>query len=375
MKIDLEKGSRYQQELSYFIRKKWQKIVTNGPSVQGVDPSCSIDNLPPWLNHEELKRAQSVVRKHKFSLKFCPITGVIIFELPVMIVPLLYTKKSESVSSLFYRYLDTALEMRSWLEGDLLDKEGNAYKSLEKVRRKHENVLMRMKKIPIKGEILKQHPNYVWINMYTMALNTWTFIGVLFLYPEACGFHASSEREKDEVLGAVNYVWRTIAYLLGISEDFSLCCQDYKETQQICKLILEDVIIPTVTSSGRRSNPGNHMGKDVLKITSPMLPGCAPAHILINYWYEVFGVPKEYWEDMRWTDKVFSLILKISVKGFARIIWMKNIMDYVSDLQINCVNKRRRKIHTRFEKTDPGIKYTIEDYQSKCPYLLMSETQ
>src|SRR5205085_180499 len=144
---------------------------------------------PSWLDHEELKRCQKVIQKHKFSLKVSSLTGLImLLQFPIIVIPLLHTKRSESLASLFYRYLDTALEALNWMNHDLLDREGEAFKSIQRVRRKHEKVALLMDGIPLPSETLERQPKTVWINMYSMSITMFAFIGLFLLYPEECAF-------------------------------------------------------------------------------------------------------------------------------------------------------------------------------------------
>lgn len=45
--------------------EKWRMIVTESARESGINPDCNIDNLPSWIDKEELKEAQEVVRQYK----------------------------------------------------------------------------------------------------------------------------------------------------------------------------------------------------------------------------------------------------------------------------------------------------------------------
>ena len=378
-------------KISDGVRQKWMNIVIKGPTVPGVDPNYGIDNLPTWLDHEELKRCQTLMRKHKFSLKLSSVTGLLmLLQFPIIVIPLLHTKRSESVANLFSRYLDTILETLNWLNYDLLDREGEAFKAIERVRRKHVKVSLLMQDVPLPQETLEKQPQTTWINMYSMDITMWAFIGLFLLYPEQCAFRPETDKERQEVLKAINYVWRTIGYLLGISDEYSICREDYRESQQLCRLILDEVYIPVLTCKDRKLNPGYFMAKDALTVMIEsvkgssadehlfiekvltefmeiLIPVSAPA--ILNYWFEVFGVPQQEWIDMTWRDWVSFKASKLLVQVCSSVSWIRDTLDTTSDSKLANCKKNRRNVYDKFKKRHPSIKYSLEDYEeSKCPF-------
>src|SRR5438876_460329 len=64
-----------------------------------------------------------------YSCHFSSLSGLLlILQVPMSIMPLLQTKKSESVPALFVRYLETAGYTKKWYEHDLLDKDSEGWK-------------------------------------------------------------------------------------------------------------------------------------------------------------------------------------------------------------------------------------------------------
>ena len=45
--------------------EKWRMIVTESTRESGINPDCNIDNLPSWIDKEELKEAQKIFRQYK----------------------------------------------------------------------------------------------------------------------------------------------------------------------------------------------------------------------------------------------------------------------------------------------------------------------
>ena len=260
--------------VSESVRQKWNHIKTKGPIEQGVDPNCNLDILlsQPWFSHAKYDKARTLAYNNKAYLKVSPTPGIImLLQIPVILTPLLHTKRSESLPLLFYRYLDTALEVLSWLEFDFTNKNTEGYRALQRVRNKHINVTKIMENVPIPEETLKRNPNTVWINQYSMAITEWAFFALFLMYPEKCGFHSKNNQEKEDLLWSLNYLWRIIGFALGMKDEFNIAQEDYKETIEMGHLILEEVYLPAITASHMKENPGYYMGLDVLTVLEDTL--------------------------------------------------------------------------------------------------------
>ena len=284
---------------------------------------------------------------------------VFVLTLPYGTIPLLQTKKSESIPALFYRYLDTPLHIDKWYQDDLLDKECEGHKSLTQVRKMHQNIYETMKKIP--------HPEgLVWVSQYNMVVTQWAFVGLAMMYPDESGIKKESQ---EKVLKSVNLVWRTIGYLLGIKDQYNLCQEDYKDTIALCQLIFRDVYLPVVThESNEKENIGYHMGLDVLKaLKSIAPPAFGEPRALINFWYEVFEIPKNFRPKMNLQEKISMAIISFSKRKLLTRDWIRSYMNRKGDEKLEEANNNRRKIHKKLTKKYPEVKYTPDGY-SKCPF-------
>ena len=366
------KGNEDEFPVSKSVLQKWNHILTKGPTEPGVHFDCNVNNLrsKPWFSKEELKKCQEVVRANRLHLRVTTIPGIVMMlQLPVFLTTLLHTKRSESMPLLFYRYLDTALEVNNWLDYDLLDEDSEGFKAIQRVREKHLHATKLMEKVMVPDETFKQNPKAVWFSQYTMIINQWAFFALFLMYPKECGLH-ESQMKTDKVLKSVNYFWRCLGFMLGIKDEYNIAQENYKETIQLGHLMLREVLLPVVTAPHTEDNPGFYMGLDVLKAMAPMLPPIiVSGEATLNYWYDIFKIPKEHRVKMLLMDQIRLVLFSFGLKYVIRIAGFSWIVDAAIEIQLLHSKKNRSKIYKEFEKNFPGVKYTLTDFNaSKCPF-------
>lgn len=71
------------------------------------------------------------------------------------------------------------------------------------------------------------------VNQAEMLMTQFSFVGLIILYPEKFGAHGAS----DEDLEAFIHMWRGIAYLLGIAEEYNFCAGDLETVKTQAKQV------------------------------------------------------------------------------------------------------------------------------------------
>jgi hypothetical protein len=282
------------------------------------------------------------------------------------IVPLLQTRKSESVPALFIRYLETADYTKKWYDSDLLDKNSQGWKSLMAVRKKHQRVYEAMQKIEC------PYPDgTVWMSQYAMFVTQWAFIGLFMMFPEDCGLHFKSDEHREEVLKAANYLWRTIGYLHGVKDEFNMCHDDYRDTIDMCHVIHNELFMPLLIKGPEVSRLGYEMALDIVKSLREMLLSGTSGAVYMNYWYRIFGVPQEVTPTLSITEWIHLHGLSFLMRYMMKFDIMVRRVDYRSNQKFERTNRNKRKIREKLEKIDNEVKYTLEAYEkTKCPFAL-----
>ena len=355
------------------IKEKWVYILRNGPSEDAV--SFTVDplenGLPHWFDREKLQECHQVVREFRPYLRACPTIGIMMLLLqPVIMIPLLHSKKHECLSAMFSRYLDTAVTGVDWISTDLIDKESKPSKSIMKVNQKHKMITKMMRGIPLPEEVLKSRPGLktVWISQYTMTITQFAFIGLFFLFPDKCGCHFSCQKERDKVFYSLNYLWRTIGFLLGMKDEYNLCQENIEETIELCDIVLNQVFLPAIKNQGNsiENNPGFSISCDIITVMKSFLPMPVSGHIIFNYWFKVFGL-QELMLEMSLMDQIKLSLIEFSMKYISRIRKLMSISDNKMVKEMIRLDSNRGPTLKEWNKKCPEIKYSLEKYMKDCP--------
>lgn len=302
-----------------------------------------------------------------YSCHFSSLSGLLlILQVPMSIMPLLQTKKSESVPALFVRYLETAGYTKKWYEHDLLDKDSEGWKSLMAVRKKHQRVYEVMKKIEC------PYPDgTIWMSQYAMFVTQWAFIGLLLMFPEDCGLHFKSDEDREEILTAINYVWRAIGFLHGIKDEYNMCDEDYRVTIDQCHVILNELFMPLLSKGPQVSRLGYEMALDIVKSLREMMLSGTSGAVYLTYWYRIFGVPDEVMPPLTISDKIHLTGIYFLMNYAMQYDFMVRRLTWRSNEKFERAMKNKRKIREKLQQIDGEVKYTMDAYErTKCPFAI-----
>lgn len=279
-------------------------------------------------------------------------------QLPTILAPLLYTKKSENVCALFSRYLDTLLHVRHWHTTDIFDPQTEGYKSLASVRSMHIHINKVMNATAAqRATPTKLAPN-VWVSQYDMVVTQWAFLGLMMMHPKACGLYHVTEDELYEVV----YCWRVVSYFIGIDDKFSLWMDNYEKTKQLCSLIFDEVYRPVLEKQDRNS-VGSKMAEDIFKSMASVL-GPFTAQVANKYWFYILGIDIEVSLGTWYETFLYNLLLLTfgGVLKFNIIYSMFNWYleyDIVKKIQSDFKRKNTEKLKESGENTE--IRYVFDE--------------
>lgn len=291
-----------------------------------------------------------------------PISGLVglsyLVQLPTILPPLLYTKKSENVCSLYSRYLDTVRHVRHWSTTDIFDPDTEGYKSLASVTSMHRHINNAMNaKAEQHTTPTKITPN-VWVSQYDMVVTQWAFFGLMMMHPKACGLYHVSNDELYEVV----YCWRVIAYFLGIDDRFSLWADNFEKTQQLCHLIFDEVYRP-ILENHEEGSVGSKMADDIFVSMASVL-GPFTAQVANKYWFHVLGIKKDvrlrtWFESFLYNLLLatFGGVLKINIV-YSMFNWFVEY-DLVKKLKSETKRQTMEKLKEKAENTE--IRYFFDD--------------
>uniref|UniRef100_A0A1B6IMX5 ER-bound oxygenase mpaB/mpaB'/Rubber oxygenase catalytic domain-containing protein n=1 Tax=Homalodisca liturata TaxID=320908 RepID=A0A1B6IMX5_9HEMI len=182
--------------------------------------------LPAWYDEKKFKRGQKYFADNYFSLFVAKLCGLlVVLAVPSILRVLVLTGQSSHPVSAFRRYLDTISHMLEWYEGDVMNPNSRASKSLLNIRSRHCHATRRATKAGFSN-----------ISQRDMALTQFGFMGFAVLRPKELGLTGSQE----DLEGFLHF-WRVIGHLLGIKEQYNLCQGDVETTRAACQAMLDRV--------------------------------------------------------------------------------------------------------------------------------------
>lgn len=96
---------------------------------------------PSWFDDEKFKAGKEFVQKYYGSIFFAHLVSLtMLLYSPQVLKPMIFTQKSETPEKSYKRYVSTAIHVLSWYHGDIWDPQNKARRSLEKVKKLHEDV-------------------------------------------------------------------------------------------------------------------------------------------------------------------------------------------------------------------------------------------
>lgn len=279
-------------------------------------------------------------------------------QIPSILHPLLYTKKSENVCALFTRYLDTLLHVRNWHTTDIFDPETVGYKSLVAVRSMHRHINKVMNTIAEEHSTPPKISPNVWVSQYDMVITQWAFYGLQMMYPKACGLHHVTDDEIYEII----YCWRVISYFIGIDDRFSLWAENLNKTQQLCQLLFDEVYRPILGNQDKTSI-GSKMADDIFASMAPVL-GPFTSQVANKYWFEILGIKTDVVLGT-WSETFTYNFLKLSYGGVLKLRPIYSMLNWYLESNIvkQATPERKRqnadKLKEKEENTE--IRYVFSD--------------
>lgn len=192
---------------------------------------------PQWLSPSVYtpEYIESFFKKHTFSIVFawhCSLT--IGFSLPTLLEALVFTNNSNTPKKALRRYVNTAIHLASWHNGDVFDSTTKAFASLQGVRSGH---------AAVRKDMDSKLPGHTWLSMYNMACVQTGFVGALTIVPAAFGLHVSTEELEKYV-----FFWKCVGYQLGVADKYNLCSLGKVTADRIIWEVIDKVLLPDARS-------------------------------------------------------------------------------------------------------------------------------
>ncbi|XP_025153372.1 uncharacterized protein LOC112588267 isoform X2 [Harpegnathos saltator] len=251
-------------ELYSYVPESLQCIISG--IFRPVDFHRSQEKLPEWMDMDKYRRGQKFVRDHYCSFVFSILLGTVYgLTFNDGLKPLIISRKSITPYLAFKRYLDTAMQIFSWYEGEPWVKGTKAYKAMQIARIKHMNIttkISRMNKEQVNAatkiaytlypedelflkdmdsiypsENPERHRNKVLktseltikaLNNTTVTVAQGSFILLSIIYPQNIGLHNAT----DEDLEAFCHMWKCYGYFLGAEDEYNFCRGSLEEIKQ-----------------------------------------------------------------------------------------------------------------------------------------------
>jgi len=143
-----------------------------------------------------------------------------------------------------------------------------------------------------------------------MALVQAGFMAAVVMYPLYAGVKCTVNELEDYI-----FFWRRIGYLLGISDEYNVCCGNYAETYAICKEIEVEVML-----RGLRQPPeqfalmADAYTEGIKAISVPMLS----KESIISFSVQGMGHSMPGWVELTWLDWFSVQVLELQI---AMIRW------------------------------------------------------
>lgn len=246
-------ASRREHDSAFASRRMPQLTMEHLKTGANISGDCGNPDgvVPAWFDRQKYERARQIFREHIFSFFFAHLVGLAMVVTNQSILdPLVFTGHSNSLPSLYRRYLSTLRHVKTWYEGDIWKPGDPAHTSISKVRQMHRNVAGQLKghTCPV--------TNARYLSQLDMAVTQFAFMGLAVLYPRQLGLFLD---EGD--LECVIHFWRTVGYKLGVADCYNLCSGSYDETFRICFEMQETVIKPGLVNP---SPQGATMSKNII---------------------------------------------------------------------------------------------------------------
>lgn len=189
------------------------KNVTSGffeSSIPKFEEALKSFEKPDYYDDKLFHEGRDFYRRYKgaciFSMALSVIAGHVFENVTKVMV---FTKKTETSRSAFWRYWKTAQRVNSWLVDDVFDERTQGHREILNTIRIHKAVAKKINKE-------KETPeNHVWVSQSDMAHVLVGFAGPIVVAPSFFGIKDENE------LVAYLHTWRVLGNLLGIDDKYN----------------------------------------------------------------------------------------------------------------------------------------------------------
>ena len=151
-----------------------------------------------------------------------------------------------TINTSLHRQSGTVYNSILWLQHDLTDEASKSRKSIDMIRRMHDNVYELMIRLAQENASLKPRNGTVWVSQKEFVLIQSGYIMLALLHPEACGISAT---EYERIVDAQIYGWYCLGHLFGIRDEFNSCLGSREEVIELFRLMERDEFLPIIRST------------------------------------------------------------------------------------------------------------------------------
>ncbi|KAL0269259.1 UNVERIFIED_CONTAM: hypothetical protein PYX00_007064 [Menopon gallinae] len=225
------------------------RLLKEDVDIPNLEHGRALGELPEWFDKEKFKRGQKFFADNYYALFVSKLCGLLVtLSMPRVLKILMMTQRSSKPHTAFKRYFSTISHMLLWYNGDILDKNSWAFKSLTEVYTKH--AAANKRGLNEKTGSLSQS---------SLALTQFGFMGFGVLMPHKLGIVIDDPKDLE---GFIHF-WRTIGYLIGVDDRYNICRGNVEETRELCRRMLEEIFWPLLKTPS----------KDFTEMTTALLHG------------------------------------------------------------------------------------------------------
>lgn len=316
-------------------------------------PDISIE--PAWLDRDLFENAKSVYERHFMGMSFAHLSGLLLLvRVDSIYKTLSATGESDSVSRLFRRYYHTVKHIKTWYEGDIFDKDGDAYRSLLIVRGMHNKVSHRFNggkgTNNHSGSEAKARQNEtskfvcpargghsyegLHISEYDLMITQFAFIGFIVTNADKMGLIEDfGARDLESLI----HFWRVIGYYLGASDRFNLCSYKLEDVVGLCKAIIEIEYKPSILRN-QLHEPAGIMSVNIVRSVKfiPMLT----VYGMMRHLYEILGLDRQEVEPRKtWYSKLSYTLIKLVMTRLLGYKALRSFNNGLTRLSLYLVGK------------------------------------
>ncbi|XP_063704779.1 uncharacterized protein LOC134834143 isoform X2 [Culicoides brevitarsis] len=210
---------------------EYLKLLLNEAATVPVDDSPDyVLELPPFYDEQKFQRAQKMYATNRFACFTSMLVGLLgLLAVPSIFNVLVATKNSSNALRAYRRYMATIFHTVNWFRYDLKPST-ECWKSLAKVRKIHFYSSTKTEKMGI--GIISQKD---------MAFTQFAFMGFFVLKRRELGLIYD---EYD--LDAFCHFWRVLGYMLGIKDEYNICKETFRETEDRLEAIRSQIYRPYI---------------------------------------------------------------------------------------------------------------------------------